>query len=613
MASAFSSALGRILGQARDNPRSRFWRLPIQSAGVTVTWDVFMQFSVAWACVKCIAESISSSEWHVFQTDNGKRIRLENDSLEWLLNVAPNEETSAISAKEVIVAQAASSGNGYAEIQRDNAGRVVALWPMTFDRVNPERFNHDPRERLVYRFLNYDGTQQILEQEDVFHLRGPCSVTSLMGDNVVAKAARSAALSLAAERFSSAFYGNGTEVGTILKSSKPLPKDKLELMRKEWNDWHAGPDRAHRPVILEPGMEIASLASKVGDYDPVKDRKFQLEEILRYFNVPPHKVQHLERATFNNIEHLGLEFTRDTLTPWVKRLEQEAQRKLVPRRQSKITKIDITWLSHGDSLTRATFYEKLLQNAVLSVNEVRKLEGMNTIGPAGDQRVKWSTMTTAEGIQAMVDQTNIENASLLAGRPDPTPTLVDPPPDDTIEGGGDVSARLRAHAQGLIARGQKLLEASTETGVVEGIQAEQMDADGRQVPVGLASVRKDLFDLARAQLTGCLTRYAKRMDNRLADYRKGSKSRKEIAEAMVGERERARPGLLEEMGATMGFVQKYCTRTPSVGDLISAVESIDDGADPSKVAHDLLERATTSGEPAPAPPTDPGIPGGQSR
>ncbi|NIS54337.1 phage portal protein, partial [Candidatus Saccharibacteria bacterium] len=50
-------------------------------------------------------------------------------------------------------------------------------------------------------------------------------------------------------------------------------------------------------------------------------RKFQVEDICRFFRVPPHLVQHLEKSSFNNIEMQSLEFVMYTMLPHFKRVE----------------------------------------------------------------------------------------------------------------------------------------------------------------------------------------------------------------------------------------------------------------------------------------------------
>jgi phage portal protein BeeE len=75
----------------------------------------------------------------------------------------------------------------------------------------------------------------------------------------------------------------------------------------------------------------------------------QIEEICRWFGVPPHKIAHLLRATFSNIEHQSIEVVQDSVLPWVRRLEDEADYKLFGQnRQGLYTKIELRGLLRGD-------------------------------------------------------------------------------------------------------------------------------------------------------------------------------------------------------------------------------------------------------------------------
>jgi hypothetical protein len=121
----------------------------------------------------------------------------------------------------------------------------------------------------------------------------------------------------------------------------------------------------------------------------LEGRQFQISEIARWFRVPPHKLADLTRATFSNIEHQSIEFVTDTILPWAKRLEQEADIKLFGRalQGRYFTKLRIESLLRGDLLSRWQAYQLGLDRGVWSINEVRENEDMNGIGPDGDKRL----------------------------------------------------------------------------------------------------------------------------------------------------------------------------------------------------------------------------------
>jgi HK97 family phage portal protein len=367
------------------NPRDYVgWWWHRSPAGVRVTAEDAFQVSVFWACIDAIMKAIACSPWQIFQrTPNGGRELLPDDQLAYLLNVRSNEDMTAISCKEAILIAALSWGNGYAEIVR-NAGKVVALYPITPDRVTPWR---DEDGNLQYRVQNDSGSVVFLDQMDIFHLRGP-GITGLVGDNVVSKAVHTLGLAIAAERFGEVYFGNNTEVGGVLKTAQKLDDNAYNRLKSQWAERHAGPSRAFRPAILDNGLDWVTTTTKANDAQLIQTRKFQLEEICRWFGVPPHKVQSLERATNNNIEHQGIEFARDALTPWKKRLEQEADHKLFSARgPSRFSLIDIGWVLKGDFQSRAQGYQIMRNIGAFSVNDIMLEEGRDTIGPDGDIRI----------------------------------------------------------------------------------------------------------------------------------------------------------------------------------------------------------------------------------
>jgi len=376
---------------AQTEPRDprrlfRYWLTPSNPAGVRVTPENALQVSVVWACVDVISKSIAASEWNVFERlKSGNRRLLLDDPLYYLLNVRPNEDMTAISFREALGIMALTWGNGYAEIARDLSGRAAALYPITSDKCEPRR---DPEDgRLIYHVWNDDGSEVDLEKEDVLHVKGP-GINGLMGDNMIAKASLSIGLTMALERFAATYFGNNTQIGGVLTVPGVLDDKPYARLVESFEARHRGPNKSHRPFIAEGGATFAQTTPDADKSQVISSRQNQVEEICRWFGVPPHKVAHLLRSTNNNIEQQGIEFTRDALKPWCKRNEQEVDFKLLSARgKSRFTRIDIEWLSQGDATARSTYYSTMRNIGVYSANDILKLEGRDTIGSEGDIRV----------------------------------------------------------------------------------------------------------------------------------------------------------------------------------------------------------------------------------
>ncbi len=142
-----------------------------------------------------------------------------------------------------------------------------------------------------------------------------------------------------------------------------------------------GLSQAHRIAILEEGMEIHEVGIPPEDAQFLQTRKFQVTEIARIFRVPPHMLADLEKATFSNIEHLGLEFVQHTLRPWLVRWEQAIYRDLLTpkERQSYLAEHLVDALLRGDIKSRNEAYAIGRQNGWWSANDIRKMKNQNPI------------------------------------------------------------------------------------------------------------------------------------------------------------------------------------------------------------------------------------------
>jgi HK97 family phage portal protein len=387
-----------------------------RQAGVLVTEDTALTFAAVWACVSLISRTIAALPWHVYQREGAERLPVDN-AVSWLLNSRPNPEMSAFAFREVMLVHALTWGNAYAEIERDMAGRVVALWPMAPDCVELKR---STAGALVYEVRAASGEVFILPPDRVLHIHG-MGFDGLVGYSPVRMASRSIGLGLGQEVFGGAFYANGTQFGSVIEMPSTLRPDQIKELEAYYNAAQRGPDKAFKMKVTPSGVKLHTAGMPMTDAQFLESRKFSVTEIARWYGVPPHKIADLDRATNNNIEHQGIEFVSDAIVPWAVRLEQEANHKLFSARvQGRIyTKFTVNALMRGDSKSRAEFYRLMTQMGAMSINEVRAMEELNGIGDDGDQHL------------VQLNQTTLER--LVEGEPEPAPAAMQPPADEPEE------------------------------------------------------------------------------------------------------------------------------------------------------------------------------------
>ena len=363
-----------------------------RQAGVFVNEDTALTFSAVWACVSVISRTIAALPWHVFERSRDGREPVDN-AIGWMLNNQPNGEMSSFALRETLMVHVLTWGNAYAEIERDMAGRAVALWPLPPDRVRIER---DASGALSY-LVEASGGSTRLPARDVFHIHG-MGFDGVSGYSPVQMAARSIGMGVAQDVFGQAFYANGTTFGALIEMPAGMSKEQIAQAEDYYNGKTRGPDKAFRIQVAPTGVKTHQLSMPMTDAQFLESRKFSVNEIARWYGVPPHKIADLDRATNNNIEHQGIEFVTDAIVPWAVRLEQEANAKLFgARAQGRVyTKLNVSALMRGDSKSRAEYYRAMTQMGAMSINEVRALEELNGIGPDGDAHLVQLNQTTLE-------------------------------------------------------------------------------------------------------------------------------------------------------------------------------------------------------------------------
>lgn len=383
--------LQRILSWLRGERRALtlqnhpYLAVPPVSSGVSVSEHTALNLSAVWCATRVISEAVASLPLILYRRlGEGGKERATAHPLYVLLKDSPNPEMTSFVFREVLQSHLLLWGNAYAEIERDGSGRPIALWPIPPNRVQPGR-----REgQLVYRVQTDNGQTVELRPENVLHIPG-LGFDGLVGYSPISLARESLGLTAACERFGSSFFGNAAKPGGVLEYPGQLSDQARENLRKSFEYIHSGASNTGRTLILEEGMKFTGTTIPPEDGQFLQTRQFQILEIARWFNLPPHRLKDLGRATWNNIESENISFIQDTLRPWLIKWEQEVSRKLLlpnERRTYFVEHLMDAYL-RGDTESRFRVYVAGLNNGIFSINEVREMENKNPV-EGGDKYMR---------------------------------------------------------------------------------------------------------------------------------------------------------------------------------------------------------------------------------
>ncbi len=369
------------------------------ATGITVNEETAMRSAAVFACVNKIAKTIGSLTFPVYERmePRGKR-RAFGHPLYRVLHDQGNEWMTAMTVRQTIQGHAALRGNGYAEIEYDNAGHVRGLWPLRPDRTRPVILEND--ELWYETVIPKTGELIRLPAYRIFHLLG-LSGDGLIGYSPIRQAAEAIGVNLALTKYGGAFFGNGARPGGIITVPAALQmtdpaKDRLQT---RWEARHEGLTRAHRVAILDEGMDYKQVGIAPEDAQFLDTMKYSVEEIARLFDMPLHAIQDLDRATNNNIEHQGLELVVYTLRPWLVQWEQTTALKLLTERERLryFAEHVVDSLLRGDYKSRQEGYNTARQGGWMSANDIRELENMNPLPPEiGDRYLINGNMVPVE-------------------------------------------------------------------------------------------------------------------------------------------------------------------------------------------------------------------------
>lgn len=162
----------------------------------------------------------------------------------------------------------------------------------------------------------------------------------------------------------------------------------------QWGNKFGGIDNAKKVALLQEGMTFKPVSMNNVDAEVAAILKLSGVDIARMYKVPLPMVNDLEKANYNTIEQLLIQFVAFCLLAWAKRHEQAMTRDLIlPQdRRRYYIEFNLSGLLRGDQKSRYEAYAIGRQWGWLSVNDIRRLENMPPVA-GGDIYLQPLNMT----------------------------------------------------------------------------------------------------------------------------------------------------------------------------------------------------------------------------
>jgi len=366
--------------QAPPAAHDDFWYQPIAttSSGVKVNAYTAMQVSSLYACVRVLASTIASLPKNVMRKTVKGVVKAPDHPLQDVINKKPNNYQTAYEFWYMQIAFGMLYGNMYAKKVPGSKGSTDQLIPMRPDNVTVEQLKNG---NLRYKYKDPLKNNQVetLLSDEVLHIPS-FSFDGIAGIAPIYFAGNAIGLAVATEVFGSQFFSKNATPAVALEYPGSL---KDEVARKNiinsWKRQHSGLNNSFSVAVLEEGMKIHQLTMANKDTQYLETRKHQIAELCRFFGIPLHMVNELEKSSFNNIEQQSIEFYKNTIRPECYKIEQRIDTDLIEQQQTYHVRHDYDELLKGETKARFESYASAVNTGWLTRNEVREREGYDPL------------------------------------------------------------------------------------------------------------------------------------------------------------------------------------------------------------------------------------------
>lgn len=370
-------------------------------SGVRASSDA-MSLSSVYRCVEVISNSVAQLPLEPFKVDRqGYKKKYVQSPTYFLLNKEPNRRMTRFTYIKMMVSSMLLRGNAYSYIVRDEKGNAQEMIYLDANKVKPIAHEDGSVTYMVQGF-GYE-----IPAEDMIHILNT-TYDGVNGVSVISHAMNSIQLSNASEAHANGFFTGGANVAGILKVQGSVTKEQSKQIKNSWTEaFTPGIGRPNGIAVLQGNMDFTPVTISPAEAQLLETRRYNLEDICRFFGVAPTKCGDLTKASYSTVEATQLAFLTDTIAPILEKFELEFERKLYSKREraNVDVRFDTSVLLRADKTSEADYYTKLFYLGALSPNEIRQRLDMEPV-EHGDTHYMQVNLQSLEAGEKMSDNVN---------------------------------------------------------------------------------------------------------------------------------------------------------------------------------------------------------------
>jgi HK97 family phage portal protein len=358
---------------------------------------------VIYACIQAWSATASAVACKVYARGTDEEIEEteQNDLVKLLRN--PNPEMTESDFLSLTITYLKLAGAAFWEKQIDNAGRVIALWPMRPDKVKIKAAQTGGVE--AYIFTTPEGEDKAIPAERVlsFWFHDPRNIYKAISPLSVA--ARSGDVDNNTTDFIKVFWERGASPLGTLNFKGKVRDDQVAAIRRRWAERYGGFNKWFEPAVLDEDVQYNRIGLTMAEMDFTSLDARDEARICMALRVPPVLVGTLlgiTRSTYSNYEQARLAWSQDDVLPLYKFIGQRLSKLAEDFGQDVYVWCDTSELPAFQTNEDAKFNRAVTgwNDGMLTLNEARETAGYEVLPDAEGDLFKRSfgdQMTNALG------------------------------------------------------------------------------------------------------------------------------------------------------------------------------------------------------------------------
>lgn len=368
-----------------------------------VDYNTSLTVNAVWACVSLISDTVSALPVDTYVRRDGIAYPYRPKPA-WVSK--PDVSMPSVAFWQQTVISLLVDGNAFVRLFRDTKGEIVNM--VILNPLNVQV----SRNALGQKF--YTSTvegNKVLNSDELLHIAGSILMPGeFRGKSPIDTLRENIGLAISLESFAARFFGQGTTQNGVIEYPGALTAEQAENLSKSFDRQHKGYRKAHKTGILSGGATFKPTMVANDQAQMLDSRRLAVEDVARAYRVPTDMIGlNNGGQSYNSIEQKQIAFLTHTLRPWLAKLE-DAFSTLLP--DTAFLSFSTDDLLRGDYATRIEGYSKLLQNGVLSTNEVRRKENMRPIDGGDVVRVPLTNVNIAAA-SLTEEETKVDMAQKL--------------------------------------------------------------------------------------------------------------------------------------------------------------------------------------------------------